>query len=128
MRRIFGSLLTAALIGALLFGVAAKDGGGSGYEVRAIFDDAASAVPGEDVRIAGAKVGSIGKMDVTPQKKASVVLKITNGGFSPFHSDATCTIRPQSLIGEKYVECDPGSPKQAALKTIPNGRPGAGQH
>ncbi|MFL5896000.1 MAG: MCE family protein, partial [Thermoleophilaceae bacterium] len=68
MRRLLaGALLSASLVGLLLFGVAARDGGGSGYEVRAIFDDAASAVPGEDVRIAGAKVGSIGKMDVTPQ-------------------------------------------------------------
>src|SRR3954453_913611 len=127
MRRVFAALLSASLIGALLFGVAAKDGG-SGYEVRAIFDDAASAVPGEDVRIAGAKVGSIGKMDVTPQQKASVVLKIDDRGFSPFHSDATCTIRPQSLIGEKYVECEPGSSSKPELRQVPKGQDGAGQH
>ncbi|MFL5895316.1 MAG: MlaD family protein [Thermoleophilaceae bacterium] len=129
MRRLLaGALLSASLIGLLIFGVAARDGGGSGYEVRAIFDDAASAVPGEDVRIAGAKVGSIGKMDVTPQRKASVVLKIDDSGFTPFHADATCTVRPQSLIGEKYVECEPGSPSRPALRKVPKGRTGAGQH
>src|SRR5439155_25824512 len=78
MRRLaVTSLLTIGLAGAAVFGVgAASSGGGSGYEVRAIFDDAASAVPGEDVRVAGAKVGSIGKMEVTPQRQAAVQLKI----------------------------------------------------
>src|SRR5207247_1377105 len=77
MRRLaVASLLTIGLTGAAVFGVGAASGGGSGYQVRAIFDDAASAVPGEDVRVAGAKVGSIGKMGVTPQRKAAVQLKI----------------------------------------------------
>src|SRR5439155_1392525 len=84
------------------FAASATGTGGSGYKVRAIFDDAASAVPGEDVRIAGAKVGSVASMQVTPQKKAAIVLRIERSGFTPFHADAHCTIRPQSLIGEKY--------------------------
>src|SRR4051794_571475 len=119
MRRLAAAtLLTLGLTGAAVFGVAANGGGGPGYPGRAIFDDVASAVPGEDVRVAGAKVGSIGKMDVTPQKKAAVQLKIDDGGFTPFHSDAHCTIRPQSLIGEKFVECTPGSPSKPELKKI----------
>ena len=122
MRRIAtGALLVLGLTGAAVFGVgAAGNRGGSGYTVRAIFDDAASAVPGEDVRIAGAKVGSIGSMTVTPQHKAAIELKVADAGFSPFHSNATCTIRPQSLIGEKYVECEPGSPSRPELKKIPD--------
>jgi ABC-type transporter Mla subunit MlaD len=129
MRRLLtGAVLTLGLVGAAVFGVAAKDGGGSGYEVRAIFDDVASAVPGEDVKVAGAKVGKIGAMDVTPDKKASMVLRIDDAGFAPFHADAHCTVRPQSLIGEKYVECDPGTPSRPELRTIPAGQPGAGQH
>ena len=35
------------------------------------------AVPGEDVKIAGAKVGKIQSLDVTPDNKAAVVLNIT---------------------------------------------------
>jgi ABC-type transporter Mla subunit MlaD len=85
-------------------------------------------VPGEDVKIAGAKVGKIGAMDVTPENKAAVELDITDSGFAPFHQDAHCTVRPQSLIGEKYVECTPGTPSKPALVTIKDGQPGAGQH
>src|SRR5580765_1744031 len=100
MRRIFaGTLLTIGLVGAGVFGVGAGNDSGSGYEVRAIFDDVASAVPGEEVKVAGAKVGKIGEMSVTPDRKAAVTLRIDDGGFAPFHSNAHCTIRPQSLIG-----------------------------
>ena len=87
----------------------ASDGGGAGYEVRAIFDNVASAVPGEDVKVAGAKVGVIESMDVTADKKAAVVLRIDDARFTPFRADAQCTVRPQSLIGEKFVECEPGT-------------------
>jgi ABC-type transporter Mla subunit MlaD len=130
MRRLLaGSLLSAALTAAVIFGVAATGaGGGSGYKIRAIFDDAAAAVPGEDVRIAGARVGTLGEMGLTAQNKAAIVLEIQDGGFAPFHADARCTIRPQSLIGEKYVECEPGTPGSPELKQIPDGQTGAGQH
>jgi phospholipid/cholesterol/gamma-HCH transport system substrate-binding protein len=128
MRRLAtGILLTLGLVGAAVFGVAAGGGGGT-YEIRAIFDDVASAVPGEDVKIAGAKVGKVGEMDVTADHKAAVQLKIDDAGFTPFHSDATCTIRPQSLIGEKFVECTPGSPSKPELREIREGQPGEGQH
>ena len=34
-------------------------------------------------------------------------------GFAPFRADAQCTVRPQSLIGEKFVECEPGRRRSA---------------
>ena len=127
MRRLATILFTIALVVAALVTVGAASGGGdSGYKVRAIFDDVASAVPGEDVKIAGAKVGKIESMDVTRGNKAAITLAITDSDFTPFHRDATCTIRPQSLIGEKYVECDPGTPSTPELRIIPDGLPGAG--
>src|SRR3954462_6848341 len=108
MRRILGIALTlCACAAGLLLGTGASDGGGSGYKVRAIFNNAFSVIPGEDVKIAGVKVGKIQSLDVTPDQKAAVVLAITEPGFQDFRKDATCTIRPQSLIGEKFVECTP---------------------
>ena len=109
MRRLIAiAALGLALPLLVLAGLGASDGGGGGYKVRAIFDNVASAVPGEDVKIAGARVGQIDSMDVTPGKKAAVTLDVEDERFVPFRSDASCTIRPQSLIGEKFVECDPG--------------------
>jgi ABC-type transporter Mla subunit MlaD len=129
MRRIFAmAVVTASALGAVVFGVGASDDAGVGYEVRAIFDNVSGAVKGEDVKIAGAKVGSIKSLDVTKDKKAAVVLRIDEPGFSPFRANAKCTIRPQSLIGEKFVECDPGSSDEEELAEVPDGEDGAGEH
>jgi ABC-type transporter Mla subunit MlaD len=91
------------------------------YFVRAIFDNASTLVAGEDVKIAGAPVGVISDMDVTPEKQAAVTLRIDDEGFVPFKEDATCTIRLQGLIGERFVECEPGSAESRPLATIEDG-------
>jgi ABC-type transporter Mla subunit MlaD len=139
MRRIALILFVVGLIGA---GTAMSDTGSSRgaaqiYEVRAIFDDAAFAVPGEDVRIAGANVGSIQSVDVctgaqtcsaaSPLNKAAVTVAINDARFTPFHADATCAIRPQSLIGERYVNCLPGTSSTPPLAKIASGS-GAGTY
>ena len=127
MRRVATLLLVAVGLPALLvFGTGAgKDE--SGYEVRAIFDNASYIVKGEDVKVAGAVVGDVKSLDVTKDKRALSVLNITKPGFTPFHKGASCTIRPQSLIGEKFVECSPGPDKATELAAIKDGE-GKGQH
>ncbi len=124
MRRlIYIALLVAVgpwvVIGAVR---AAADGDAGGdYRVRAIFDNASALVPGEDVKIAGAPVGVVAEMDVTGDNRAAVTLRIEDEDFIPFKTDASCTIRPQSLIGEKFVECEPGSASAQPLRTIREG-------
>jgi ABC-type transporter Mla subunit MlaD len=91
------------------------------YFVRAIFDNASTIVVGEDVKIAGAPVGVISDMDVTPDRQAAVTLRIDDDGFVPFKKDATCSIRLQGLIGEKFVECEPGSSSSPNLEKVEDG-------
>ncbi|HLH66835.1 MAG TPA: MlaD family protein [Solirubrobacteraceae bacterium] len=130
MRRpalIASALAAAAVVAA---GVLVLVGSGSSrgaYLVRAIFDDASFAATGEDVRIAGADVGTVRALGVTRSNQAAVTLAIDNPAFVPFHADATCAIRPQSLIGEEYVDCLPGSAGSPPLPLIRSG-PGAGSH
>jgi len=114
-----------ALVVLIAIVVAVDDG--EGYRVRALFDTAAAAVPGEEVRVAGAKVGTIESLDVTEESKAVAVLAIDDERFTPFHADAHCTVRPQSLIGERYVECEPGTLSAAPLEQVDAGE-GEGQH
>jgi phospholipid/cholesterol/gamma-HCH transport system substrate-binding protein len=64
---------------------------------------------------------------VTSGKKAAVTLEIDHSSFTPFHADAFCAIRPQSLIGEKYVDCNPGTVNEPPLPKITRG-PGAGTY
>ncbi len=121
MRRLLAlALVIVAALAVLVLGTGAKRSGGGGtYEVRAIFDDAGYLVPGEDVKVAGAKIGTVAALDVTKQKKAVVVMKITDPAFKDFRADANCIIRPQSLIGEKFVECQPTEPKSANARPAP---------
>jgi len=99
----------------------AVGGGGGGYRVEALFDNAGFAVPGEQVRIAGAPVGTISALSVTRQNLAAVTLAISNRDFTPFYANATCRIRPQSLIAERFVDCTPGSSGQRPLRRITSG-------
>jgi phospholipid/cholesterol/gamma-HCH transport system substrate-binding protein len=126
MRRLILIWCLAAALGVVVvLGVGAA-GSPGGYEVRAIFDFV-RLVPGEDLKIAGARVGRVTELDVTPENKAAVTIRIDKAGFAPFHADARCTIRPQSLIGETFVECDPGSTSAPALPRIRKGD-GEGKH
>jgi len=140
--------VVAAVVVVVLL-VAGGGGSSSSYEVRAIFDNGGFMVNGEQVRVAGANVGEIEEVNVTmpgetvayrhgkPVKKAGkaiIVMNITDPGFQDFRQDASCLIRPQSLIGEKFVDCRttlpraPGSEPPPPLKQIPDGQPGAGQY
>ena len=145
MRRIIATAALLATI-ALVFFAQGSGGSGGSYEIRGIFDNGSFLVNGEDVRIAGAKVGSVSSVDVTmpgewanrdesaDPGKAVVVMDITDTGFQDFRQDASCLIRPASLLGEKYVDCQPtqahapGTQPPPPLKVIPSGQPGAGQH
>jgi phospholipid/cholesterol/gamma-HCH transport system substrate-binding protein len=144
-------LLALGLVAAVVIVVLIASGGGSsdGYRVRAIFDNGGFMVKGEQVRVAGANVGEIESVSVTmpgdvvaykdgekveKPGKAVIVMKITDPGFQDFRQDATCLIRPQSLIGEKFVDCRttlpraPGSDPAPPLKEIPDGEAGAGEY
>jgi phospholipid/cholesterol/gamma-HCH transport system substrate-binding protein len=135
-----------ALVAVISFGFG---GSGHSYLVRAAFDTAGYVVNGEDVRINGADVGSVQSVtvampgeDVSEQGgrlvpapgKAIVVLKIDDPAFQDFRADASCQVRTQALIGEKFVDCRPtlprapGSPPPPPLHEVPDGQPGAGEH
>ncbi|MDX6600871.1 MAG: phospholipid/cholesterol/gamma-HCH transport system substrate-binding protein [Solirubrobacterales bacterium] len=148
MRRalVIGALVAAVIVAIVL--ISSGGSGGNDYVVRAIFDSGGFMVKGEQVRVAGANVGEIESVGVTlPGEidsyengkeqaldgKAVIVMNITDAGFQDFRSDASCQIRPQSLIGEKFVDCRPtlprapGSQPAPPLKEIPEDQPGAGQ-
>jgi phospholipid/cholesterol/gamma-HCH transport system substrate-binding protein len=138
--------LLLILVAVLVFRSCTDDS--DAYKVRAIFDNGAFVVPGEDVRVAGANIGSVDSIDVTmpgetvsvdpvdddDPGKAVVVMNITDKAFQDFRSDASCIIRPQSLIGEKFIDCSVTEPRPAGteppppLTEIADGEPGAGQY
>ena len=146
MRRIALTAVLLLAVGALvaLPAIGADDGP---YRVRAVFDNGGFIVNGEEVRIAGARAGTVHSVDVSGAEeivsledggkaipgKAIVVLEIADDAFKDFREDASCIIRPASLIGEKYVDCvptqprAPGSEPPPELEQIADGEPGEGQ-
>ena len=84
--------------------------GSSGYRVNAIFDSASFLIPGQDVRIAGANVGTVTDVKLTPDHRHALIEMSIDRRFAPFRSDADCFIAPQSLIGERFIQCAPGTP------------------
>jgi phospholipid/cholesterol/gamma-HCH transport system substrate-binding protein len=146
MRRAALILLAFGALAALIAASASGDGGGGDYKIRAYFDNAGFLVNGEEVRVAGATVGVVDDVTVSlpgeavkqngdqDPGKAVAVLDITDSGFEDFRTDASCLIRPQSLLGEKYVECEPTQPRAPGsepppeLTQIADGEIGAGQY
>jgi ABC-type transporter Mla subunit MlaD len=108
-------LAAAALVAlvALLTGSSGRGNTMARFDV--IFDDARGLVGGQLVKIAGARAGSIGDVILTGGFKARIEASVDRR-FMPFHQNATCTIRPEGLIAENYLECDPGTAGSPVLR------------
>lgn len=87
--------------------------GGQRPVVYAEFADASPLIVGNDVKLSGVKVGSVESIAVQ-DGRARVGLRLDQAAL-PLHRDATATIRPVSLLGERYVALDRGSPSAPAL-------------
>ena len=119
-------LIAAAALTVALLSASAQGSSTATFDV--IFDDARGLISGQLVKVAGAQAGSIENVSVVKHGsgdhtayKARIEASI-DSKFVPFRANATCTIRPQGLIAENYVQCDPGSPPAPVLKSV-NGRP-----
>lgn len=113
-RRVLAALAGAALLAAALLAAGTLRGSGAGasstYRVDVIFDTAKGIIPGQLVKIAGARAGSVSDVVLTPDYKARIEMQV-DGRFAPFRSDARCAIKPEGLISENFVQCTPGTPR-----------------
>lgn len=92
-----------------------------GYELKAVFANAATLRRDSPVRIAGVEVGKV--ISVAPRgEDAEVTFTVSDEG-QPVHSDAQATIRPRLFLeGNFFVDLKPGSPSASDLSsgsTIP---------
>jgi virulence factor Mce-like protein len=130
MRRVLAVTLVLACAAAyLLTATGAKQESGSRFKVE--FDNAFGLVKGGDVKVAGVRAGTVTKMSVdTKTKRALIEFKLTELGFGDLRKDVSCESRPQSLIGEYFIDCTPGKspvklkpgatiPVQQTSSTIP---------
>lgn len=111
MKRVASILVVIAALGAAVVLMGAKSGGGQSKTIKIVFDNAFGLTSGGDLKVGGVKAGKTTGFSVTNTlpPKAIVTAKVTQPGFTSFRRDASCKIRPQSLIGEYYVDCQPGT-------------------
>jgi phospholipid/cholesterol/gamma-HCH transport system substrate-binding protein len=92
----------------------------SSYQVKAVFQNASQIVSGNQVEVAGNVVGSVSKVDLTPDNQAQLTLTITNSNYKPLHQGTIATVRLSSLSGlaNRYIDLRLGP---GGSPSIPNG-------
>jgi ABC-type transporter Mla subunit MlaD len=118
MRRILASAAVILAAGAFLVLTLGSSNGASSPTYRIELDNAFGLVSGADFKVAGVIAGSINSIDLCKYDRAAhctnplnavVTVSVSRKGFGNFYSNATCQSRPQSLIGEYFLDCDPGN-------------------
>ena len=116
-RRSLAEVLTGALVllvaaGFLAYAVAHSGRpGGSGYTLYADFDNISGLSVGNDVRLAGVKVGTVTDETIDPKTfQARVAFTVQNDIKLP--KDTAVEITSESLLGGKYISLSPGGEQQ----------------
>jgi virulence factor Mce-like protein len=120
MRRLL-AILTVVAAGASAFLFTGAHGGeGDARRYVVELDNAFGMVLGGDVRVAGVNAGHITDVELDERSlKALVEVEIDEEGFGSLRQDTTCETRPQSPLGEYFLDCDPGT---ARREIEPGGR------
>jgi phospholipid/cholesterol/gamma-HCH transport system substrate-binding protein len=87
---------------------------------QAIFSDATSVVEGDDVRIAGVRVGSVTSVELEGRDQAEVSFEVDSS--IPLTQSTLAQIRYRNLIGQRYIALSPGTGSAGPLEdgdTIP---------
>ena len=86
-------------------------GGSSDYSAR--FSDVTSLNVGDDVRIAGVKVGQVDSISIVDRQQAQVGFSIDDGISIP--ATVTAVIKFRNLVGQRYVSLGEGSNTTGAM-------------
>lgn len=93
------------------------------YQVTGYFASADQVVPGNDVVMNGAPVGSVSSVAVAPDSSnAGAIIRMSiDRRYVPLKTGTKATIRPKGLLGVMYVELQPGGGAQPIARggTIP---------
>jgi len=98
--------LVTVLATVALAGTIRNSSSGPGNEYVAIFSDATSLNKGDDVRMAGVKVGTVTAVEVSEDRVARV--RFTVADKAPLGEGARAMLRFRNLVGQRYIALDPG--------------------
>ena len=112
MRRVAAIL---AVVGVCVAAIVLSAAGGeekSGKTYKILFDNAFGLTEGGDFKVAGVRGGQTSTFKIVKRggrPLALVEAEVSEPGLADLRKDARCEIRPQSLIGEYFVDCQPGT-------------------
>jgi virulence factor Mce-like protein len=123
MKRILLSASILLAVGAFIVLAGGASSGSAQGTYKIQLDNAFGLVTGADFKVAGVTAGTISSIELDKKSLYAIVtVNVNQGGFGQFHQNAFCQSRPQSLIGEYYIDCDPGTRGSPVIKpgsTIP---------
>jgi phospholipid/cholesterol/gamma-HCH transport system substrate-binding protein len=103
-----GAFVLIVALGFMVYAVAHSGRStGTGYPLQARFDHIDGLGVGNDVRIAGVKVGSVTNATIDP-KTFSAIVSLTVRNDIQLPKDSSAEIVSESLLGGKYVSLSPG--------------------
>ncbi len=73
---------------------------------KAVFSDATGVVKGDDIRIAGVKVGSVKDVKIVDRTRAEVSFSVAESSIVT--KSSTATIRYRNLVGQRYISLTQG--------------------
>lgn len=92
---------------------------GSGEEYHAVFTDVTSLNRGDDIRVAGVKVGSVRDIEVTDERYAEVTFTVSDDVTLP--SGTTAELRFRNLVGQRYIALVPPSAEEVRTGKVDDG-------
>ncbi|TVT45819.1 MCE family protein [Amycolatopsis rhizosphaerae] len=97
------TVLFTAILGVSIANV--NTGSTNGYSAR--FTDATLVLAGDDVRIAGVKVGQVTDVKIVDRRQAQIDFEVDSGRTLP--SNITVQIKYRNLVGQRYLSIEQGS-------------------
>jgi len=118
-------VLLVVLAGAVAAIATLASGGGRGggdptYKIE--LDDAFGLTTGGELKVAGVPAGKITAINLDRRTlHALVTVSVNQAGFGHFRANVFCESEPESLIGDYYINCNPGDagPPLRPGSTIP---------
>ncbi len=96
---------------------------GETKQYKAVFTDATGVNSGDDVRVAGVKVGNVQDIEIVDRTNALVTFKVDSD--HPLTDSTRATVRYRNLVGQRYIALTQGAGADTPLQedeTIPLAR------
>ena len=103
------AVVTILATAMLAFSIANISGGG-GNNYSAIFSDVTLLQKGDEVRIAGVRVGDVKSIEIVNEREAKVEFSVDGRDWLP--STVTANLRFRNLVGQRYIDIEQGAGDQ----------------